>query len=407
MSIIRDIIKPDQTKYRLGEPWKLPRAAGFMVPIHMEKPYTSRDYVMLQEAEESVTFTDSGGISGVNALNKKEKHVYIRKGTLLKGAGTQSRAPVHGFVLEPMNVVVEVPVNCIHQTHGIRDGAEFHASGVAPMSVQVALGEQSKTWSSISKYSKKMSRITSGLGGIEVDNLVSYEAALESDPVVDALKNISGDHVDQVGIAVFDLDGLIAVEIFNHPASWKAFSGSIIRSYREVLTLEAGEFIEVRTEKAGEAFWRTIKQVESMTKVLITETSNSRVWKLENQDNQGELVELEGKQIHLQINRRIDTSDEPVQDIQELVIEDSVEPERYVQKRGGYKILDQLKQAPQRFSELLNSVDVSRGTLSRRVKEAESLGLIEKGIRKTNGHPAYIITEEGEKTKKKADEKTK
>ena len=52
-------------------------------------------------------------------------------------------------------------------------------------------------------------------------------------------------------------------------------------------------------------------------------------------------------------------------------------------------------------------MDVSRGTLSSRVKEAESLRLIEKGIRKTNGHPAYIITEEGEKTKKKAEEKTK
>ena len=118
MSIIREITKPDQTKYRLGEPWKLPRAAGFIVPIHMEKPYTLRDYLMLQEAEESVTFTDSGGLSGVNARNKSGKHVYIRKGTLLKGAGTQSRAPVHGFILEPMDVVVEVPVAVPETTPG-------------------------------------------------------------------------------------------------------------------------------------------------------------------------------------------------------------------------------------------------------------------------------------------------
>jgi len=407
MSIVREITKPDQTKYRLGEPWKLPRAAGFIVPIHMNKPYAPRGYVMIQESDESVTFTDSGGISGVNARNKSGKHVYIRKGTLLKGAGTQSRAPVHGFVLEPMDIVVEVPVNCVHQTHGIRSGAKFHASGVAPMSVQAALGKQSKTWNSISSYSRKISRRTSGLGSLAEDNLVDYETALESDPVVDSLKNIPGDHVDQVGVAVFDMDGLVAVEIFDHPESWKAFSGSIVRSYREILTLEAGEFMEVRTEKAGEAFWRTMKQVESMDKVLINETSKSRVWKLENKDNQGELVELEGKEIHLQITRRSETPDEPVDDIQELLIEESIEPQRYVQKRGGYQILDQLKQTPQRFKELLESVDVSRGTLSRRVKEAESLGLIEKGIRKTNGHPAYILTEDGEKTKKKAEEKTK
>jgi DNA-binding HxlR family transcriptional regulator len=52
-------------------------------------------------------------------------------------------------------------------------------------------------------------------------------------------------------------------------------------------------------------------------------------------------------------------------------------------------------------------VDVSRGTLSTRVKEAEDLGLVEKGIRKKNGHPAYILTEEGEEVKKESEKKAK
>jgi len=148
MSIVRELTKPEQTMYRLGEPWRLHGASGFIVPIHKAEPHNERGYLMIQEAEERVTFTDSGGISGVDAVNSTGKHVYIRKGTMLKGVGTQSRAPVHGFVLEPRKETVKVPVNCIHQTHGISDGAQFKAEGVAPMSVQAALGEQRKTWNS-------------------------------------------------------------------------------------------------------------------------------------------------------------------------------------------------------------------------------------------------------------------
>ena len=54
-----------------------------------------------------------------------------------------------------------------------------------------------------------------------------------------------------------------------------------------------------------------------------------------------------------------------------------------------------------------NVVDVSRGTLASRIKEAEEIGLIEKGIRKSNGSPAYALTEEGEKTKQQGDKKAK
>ena len=71
------------------------------------------------------------------------------------------------------------------------------------------------------------------------------------------------------------------------------------------------------------------------------------------------------------------------------------------------QLLESLSEMPQRTSELLESVDVSRGTLASRVKEAENLGLVEKGIRKQNSHPAYILTEDGEKVKKKSEEKAK
>ena len=81
--------------------------------------------------------------------------------------------------------------------------------------------------------------------------------------------------------------------------------------------------------------------------------------------------------------------------------------EQFIQKRGGYSILSELAQAPRRFKDLLEKVNVSRGTLASRVKEAEEIGLIEKGIRKSNGSPAYILTDDGKKTKEHGDEQAK
>jgi DNA-binding HxlR family transcriptional regulator len=81
--------------------------------------------------------------------------------------------------------------------------------------------------------------------------------------------------------------------------------------------------------------------------------------------------------------------------------------EQFIQKRGGYNILNELSQTPQRFKDLLERVNISRGTLASRIREAETMGLIEKGIRKSNGSPAYTLTEEGEKTKKQGDKKSK
>ena len=77
----------------------------------------------------------------------------------------------------------------------------------------------------------------------------------------------------------------------------------------------------------------------------------------------------------------------------------------FLSKRGGYSILDQLSNRAQRFSELVRSVSVSRGTLATRLREAEDEGLIQRAIRKENGSPAYALTEKGEEEKEKGEKK--
>lgn len=422
-------------EYKLGEPWKLPRAAGFLVPLLRDAPYDERGYVLLQEVEGKVEFRDTGSISAVEVKNKSGFNVFIRKGTMLKGQGTQSRSPVNGIIVEPFNKYVPIPVNCIHASHGISTGAGFEAEGVAPQSIYQSLGHQSSTWASINRYTSKLKRSMrerapipeARLMDVAEDNLVETEVAAKevTDVVEDALSKIPGDLVNQIGVVVFDLQGIVAVELFDHPDSWHAFSKSIVRSYGEILTEEVSELIEVRTDKAVEFLKTFLQKAKNAKSNLITENNVSKIWRLIQEDVDGEVAELEGKEIHVILSRP--RGDEMMGEgvdmqLQELIspspyaeteeAEDLLEIEgpdmqEFIQKKGSFNLLEQLARTPQRFSELVQERFVSRRTLSTRIKEAEELGLVQKGIRKTNGSPAYTLTDTGEEVKKKSEEKVK
>jgi DNA-binding HxlR family transcriptional regulator len=424
-------------KYKLGDPWKLPKGAGFVLPLLVDPPFIKRDYVLLQEVENQVDFKDSGGISGVDALNTSGKNVFIRKGTMFSGKGTQSRSPVAGVVLLPGKEFVRISVNCIHQSHYISSGAKFKAEGVAPHSVYQALGEQSETWESVSGYARKMrgnisrmmgesapSHSMEALDVIREDNLVGVSRAVEEikDEIEDALSSIPGDHVNQVGIAVFNLDGIVGVELYDHPDSWRAFSDSIIRSYSEVLLEEVGELYEIRMDRAGTVLKSFLEKVKTSERTLLTENEVSKIWALKAEGVDGELAEVEGKEIHLVLAkvdkergmgngpRAVMNFEEARNEIQEPEASQvqRTEEQRYdsfLSKRGGYNLLQTLSDRAQRFGELLGSVKASRGTLATRLKEGADIGLIQKAIRQENGSPAYALTEEGKKVKKEGDSK--
>ena len=415
-------------EYKLGEPWKLPKAAGFLVPLLGKAPYDERAYVLLQEVQKKVEFRDTGSISAVEVFNKSGYNVFIRKGTMLKGQGTQSRSPVNGIIVEPIKKFVPIPVNCIHASHGISTGAGFEAEGVAPQSVYQSLGHQSSTWASINRYTSKLkrsARMSAPMGearlmDVAEDNLVETEVAAKevTDVVEDALSKIPGDLVNQIGVVVFDLQGIVAVELFDHPDSWHAFSKSIVRSYGEILTEEVSELIEVRTDKAEEFLNAFLEKAKKAKSSLITENNVSKIWSLIQE-------EVEGKEIHIILSRP--REEEPMGEGLDMQLQELISPSPYVeaeeaeelseiegpevqefiQRKGSFNLLEQLARTPQRFSELVQERFVSRRTLSTRIKEAEDLGLVQKGIRKTNGSPAYTLTDTGEEVKKMSEEKAK
>ncbi|GAH54905.1 unnamed protein product, partial [marine sediment metagenome] len=204
--------------YEIGEPWKLSKGAGFVVPILGRPPFPDRNYVLLQEVMDKVSFKDTGGIGGVDVSNGSGSNVFLRKGTMLKGMGTQSRSPVAGVVLEPIEKMIRIPVNCIHASHGISGGASFIAMGITPHSVYQSLGQQSETWANISDYSARARAGASAAmraGGRSAsvalsaisrssDALVDVEESVGRfrEDVDDIMSQIPGDHVNQMGIAV-------------------------------------------------------------------------------------------------------------------------------------------------------------------------------------------------------------
>lgn len=433
MSVI-ETVRLVLEEYEIGEPWKLTKGAGFVIPILGRPPFLDRNYVLLQEVLDKVEFKDTGGIGGVDVANKSGSNVFLRKGTMLKGVGTQSRSPVAGVVLEPLEEMIKVPVDCIHQSHGIRAGASFMATGVTPHTVYAGLGQQSRTWASISDYSARARAGGSRAGGtaaramasMSLDALVDVEESVGKfrDEVDDLLKQIPGDHISQVGMAVFDLKGVVGVEVFDHPDSWHAFSKSIIRSYSEVLTEEVSDLYEIKMDRAEPALRDFLKKSCDAERNLVTESKVSKVWALTSEGVDGELVEVEGREIHLVLSRsrerlqpqtaqqRADrwrrTTQRPRQtprrtrerEVAPVVITTAMRSPEWYRRRGSRDLLQKLDDEPHRFTELLSSMEVSRGTLSSRLSEAKDMGFIHRTIRQDNGHPVWSLTAQGKEESK-------
>lgn len=421
-------------EYEIGEPWKLRKGAGFVLPILGRPPFGDRNYVILQEVEDEVVFQDSGDLGSVNIFNKSGSNVFLRKGTMLKGVGTQDRSPVAGVVLEPVKEVV-IPVNCIHASHGIRGGASFMAMGVTPHSVYQSLGRQSNTWANISDYSARARAGVMRAGGrsagfmasLSSDALVDVEESVGKfrDEVDDLLKQIPGDHVNQLGVAVFDLKGVVGVEVFDHPASWHAFSKSIIRSYSEILTEEVSDLYEIKMDRAEPALREFIKKASDAERKLVTSNRVSKIWALTADGVDGELAEVEGREIHLILSRSNErrqpqtpqqtsqlttrgrratqrprqTPRKTEREVAPVLTTRMHSPDWY-RRQGSTDLLQRLDEKPHRFTELLDIIDVSRGTLGSRIREAKDMGLIHRTIREDNGQPVWSLTAQGKEESK-------
>jgi len=426
LEIIEKLIKGDG--YRFGEPWRTSsKALSFVVPIIQEAPSSSRNYYVVEEVKDRVTIEDTGHIGEVRVKGDIDKPVFFRGGGVLEGVGTQSRAVKFDVVVIPQREET-IKVLCVHASHPISTGRKFRVRGVAPRPVFMALasGDQYATWSAVSNYSRTLWQASATsprttTAPFYSDNLVTVMETVERfrEDVKKKLEKIPATLQNQVGVVVIDAKGVVGLELFDHPDSWKAFSDSIIRHYEDVLTEEAeADIFKLDEEKIVPTIKNFLEKAKNCKEEQVWKGEAGTTYALKGDEIVGQYTTIEDKTIHLILAREEKTESlhevptyrilytdryasegtrttSATSDLPQVTWEYTLQsPQRYFERRGAYTFLDEISEKPKTWRELEPKFR-SPVTLSRRMKEAVRLGLAEKTIRPTNGRTVYRITDKG------------
>lgn len=329
--------------YSLGDPWKFSKhALGVIVPILRYKS-PKRSYTTLPEVKDKVTFSDTGSIQQIN-VKGIDTNLFIRAGTVLEGVGTQSRGVVHSIVIEP-KIEVPIEVRCVHASHGIRSGSDFHYGGRAPRIIAESLykGNQGGVWNNVSRYGstkiirsrkkgstsedevpitvsqfalspdlseserqqyaqslvrQQMERSVDGFQTLfsSSDSLPQIKKAMEKldTKLQDILKQVPVLE-NQVGAIIVGVDGVEGVETFDHPDSWKAQYKEVIENYSDTIA-----------EESKKLFTFDDSQVQIVIKDFLMDVSNAKftniikqTYRIDMKGFIGECVTVDNSVIHL------------------------------------------------------------------------------------------------------------
>jgi DNA-binding transcriptional ArsR family regulator len=419
--------------FEFKEAWRAGRSLAVIVPI-VAKRVEARGYVVLEEVQDKVRITDTGRIGEVKVEGQVDKPTFIRGGTMLKGA-TQERATEFSVVIMPEKASATIPVHCVHATKGIRPAAQFSIStSYTPPTVysaMLATQNQTVTWTATANYSANLlARLppsTSGWGVPQVkhDDLVGVQESIAKfrKDLEEMLKQIP-DYINQVGTVVIDPDGVLGLEMFNHPDSWKAVTEKVKRAFTEALT---------REDKAGifkpdfdaalavvNAFLEKLEKLEEEKEVFSQANAKTIIFKVEGYV--GEYTTLNNKTIHLTITRKGKEEQRiphfpsilratpyrfpPIEPTTPAIAEPSVStamtavPEPLWRKRKKrMQVLKSLEQ-PKTWTSLASELKMSKATLSASLKQFQTMGIVEK-YQGTNGVTRYTLTPLGHEIKKR------
>ena len=225
--------------YRFGKRWVSKKYAVSVTPIFAKGHHKKRGYVLLEEVSKEFDISDSGSISFLIAKNNSERHALIRVGALFEGKGTQSRAVQNSVIVAPKSEA-KVAVKCVYASHPISQDSKFNITNTySPITTTASLmsDNQSSVWGSVASYSGVVSIAVSGSLTIS-DNLIGSVSNPKFTESIDERAKGIPISSNQVGIIVVDGEGLLGVELFDSPESWKFASKCIIRKYAEAFLKE-------------------------------------------------------------------------------------------------------------------------------------------------------------------------
>jgi hypothetical protein len=362
-STILQAISEESMGFRFGKPDRPNESSlACILPILRETSQV-RQYITLPETEQVLVF-DSGTINKINLKNASKSNVFVRSGTIFEGKGTQSRAIMRSAVLFP-GTEVALDVRCVHQSHGIRSGAEFKYGGITPLSVDSAVyasgyrpQDQHTTWNAVRQTTAVMQSMVGGvetspvMSGVVAERQPSRESRVfgrpvppgpiyRAEPVPDFLpavplseayvgRYVEGQdnlkqnfdefarnfdsilskarlHENQVGLALITETGCKTVELFDLPASWEAIhKDSVKRMGTELLRgSDNTNVFEYKPENAVNAVRKVLGLDYKINPIYEHKPSNGEphvaIFGLTASRYVGEIVEVDGRVIHLNI----------------------------------------------------------------------------------------------------------
>jgi hypothetical protein len=359
-STILQAISEESMGFRFGKPERPNESSLACILPLLRETSQVRQYITLPETEQVLVF-DSGTINKINLKNASKSNVFVRSGTIFEGKGTQSRAIMRSAVLFP-GTEVALDVRCVHQSHGIRTGAEFKYGGITPLSMDSAVyaagyrpQDQHTTWNAVRHTSAVMQAMAgeegaaapsapkrdlfSRLASRPAPSQPLYRAEPVSAPDVapippppvvgrvafgpaddnlkqnfdefarnfDAILSKARLHDNQVGLALITDTGCKTVELFDLAASWEAIhKDSVKRMGTELLRgSDNTNVFEYKPENAINAVRKVLGLDYKTNLIYEHKPSNGEphvaIFGLTASRYVGEIVELDGRVIHLTI----------------------------------------------------------------------------------------------------------
>lgn len=311
-----DSIKEEKDGFRLGEIWRLSeKALGAIIPILRHKEF-KRQYVMLEElSKDKYEVLDSGSINRIKIKGSFDKAVFVRTGNIFEGKGTQSRAAEISIIILPTKQKEEmiIPARCVHASHPISGNAKFERFGYAPREVTISLFAQrgqSEVWSNVGKSSMRLMRFAGGGSATQFkmdDSMVGNLKQLKEDKskISKIMKKIPCLE-NQVGVIIFNENGVSNIELFDHPDSWKAFHENIIQDYSDILSKEQDEpLFEFKKTAVPGKIEEFIERLKNTKEKVVYENEKASTIILENEGVVGEYSLLNGEIIHLLASQKL------------------------------------------------------------------------------------------------------
>jgi DNA-binding HxlR family transcriptional regulator len=441
---------PEIVEIELGEPWRLrENGAAVAIPLLIrEHGNVERRYRLLSEVGDQIRLVDTGRIDRLQVVNGSHETVFIRKGSIVKG-DTQTRALTLSIAVAPMSKT-QAEIKCVYASKGIRGGTSFEFSGkITPMAVTDSLrASQGATWNKVQEYtaakklveSIEMPSLRSAMRLSELDkrrgtdDLEGYLTA-EENVIDEAMKNIPVDHARQVGLAVVGFDGIAGLEIFDHPDSWRALSKSVTRNYAEILSAMASDVFEVNMEKVRRLVSGFLAELQSMDGESAYSDGQIETYEIREKRFTGEFTTIDGRLIHILVSRNENRSPPPPEkpgvmrsinprdarlwQNRVTINEFSAAPSlnrnyeileyeqghakqsnaagivEYLTKKRGYETIIALREGPKSFNELHERTRMSTATITKALRDAEGLGIVQRSYRPDSGSTVYELTESG------------